>query len=128
MTTATAVMILPYRAAYYATVARLLMRAGWAREAVPFAGAIDRSTAFMAVAPEGVVGFARIITDHSNVSYLCELAVESAYRGKGVARQLLDACRNVAPTARLDLLSTELAQGFYEHVGYVPKLGYRRWP
>lgn len=120
--------VLPYSSQHASAVRALLLDAGWGRDAIPSLTAVRQSRAFVAVANGEVVGFARILTDGESVSYLAELAVAEAYRRQGVARQLLERCQAEAPRARLDVLSTASATGFYAVTGFHVKYGYRRWP
>jgi GNAT superfamily N-acetyltransferase len=112
----------------------LLVGSGWAGAALPpqlvLANAAQFGAAFVATGEgeQEPVGFVRIISDRSTVSYVAELVTAAGWRGRGVARALIEACMGQFPTARLDLLSTEMALGFYERTGFAAKPGYRRWP
>lgn len=65
-----------------------------------------------------VIGFVRGITDGEITMYIAELLVAYAQRGKGLGRLLLDTCHALYPHARLDLVSSEEANGFYKAHGF----------
>lgn len=67
---------------------------------------------------ECLIGFVRAMTDGEVTMYIAELLVDPDYRGKGLGRLLLDACHALYPHARLDLISTEGANGFYRAHGF----------
>jgi GNAT superfamily N-acetyltransferase len=52
---------------------------------------IAHSLCFGALADGAQVGFARVVTDRSTFAFLCDVFVLSAWRGKGLARRLIDA-------------------------------------
>jgi predicted N-acetyltransferase YhbS len=67
-----------------------------------------------------LVGVARAISDFSYCTYLSDLAVDQAYQGRGVGRELIrrtheSAGRNTA----LILLAAPGAQSYYPHIGMV---------
>jgi ribosomal protein S18 acetylase RimI-like enzyme len=68
------------------------------------------------------VGFARAVTDRATFAYLSDVYVLEAYRGRGLARRLMDAVM-----AHPDLqglrrfsLTTRDAEGLYRRYGFVP--------
>jgi ribosomal protein S18 acetylase RimI-like enzyme len=68
------------------------------------------------------VGFARVITDRATFAYLADVYILEAYRGRGLARRLMDAVM-----AHPDLqglrrfsLTTRDAAGLYRRYGFVP--------
>ena len=67
---------------------------------------------------ENVIGFVRGMTDGEVTTYIADLLVEREYRGKGLGRLLLDACHELYPHTRLDLISTEGANAFYKAHGF----------
>jgi len=70
--------------------------------------------ALVAIHNEQVIGFLRAISDGFVTTYICELLVEENWRDQGIGRALLNACHQQVPGTRLDLLSTEHADPFYE--------------
>ena len=80
------------------------------------------------VATDGtrVVGFVRALTDGEVTTYVAELLVDPQYRGQGIGIALLDACHYLCPHTRLDLLSTESSDAFYEANGFRRFQGFRK--
>jgi ribosomal protein S18 acetylase RimI-like enzyme len=69
--------------------------------------------------PDGrLVGIARSITDWSYATYLSDLAVDEAFKGRGIGKRLIDETRRHAgEETLLVLLSAPDAVGFYERLG-----------
>jgi GNAT superfamily N-acetyltransferase len=64
-----------------------------------------------------VVGVARALTDYAYCCYLSDLAVDRAYQGRGIGRQLIEETRRAAgPETMCLLLSAPDAVGFYESI------------
>jgi GNAT superfamily N-acetyltransferase len=66
------------------------------------------------------VGFARIVTDRATFSWIADVVVDEAYRGRGLGRWLF-ACVSAHPYARdwLAMLGTRDAHTLYEEFGFV---------
>ena len=62
------------------------------------------------------VGFARAISDGLLTTFICELLVIEAYRGKGIGKKLVQHIWDIFPETRIDLISE--ADGFYEKLGF----------
>lgn len=82
--------------------------------------------AIVAVHDEKVIGFLRAITDGTVTTYIAELLVAKEWRGRGIGKALIDACHELVPATRLDLLSTDQADHFYEANGFRPFQGFRK--
>ncbi|MEV5593341.1 GNAT family N-acetyltransferase [Streptomyces sp. NPDC052496] len=65
-----------------------------------------------------LIGIARSMTDGAYATYLSDLAVDAAFQGKGVGRDLVRVTREAAPRAELILLSAPGAVGYYPHIGF----------
>ena len=96
--------------------------------------AIDGSICFSAFAgdPDGgapQVAFARVVTDRATFAWLCDVFVLADHRGKGVARQLLDAVMAYPDLRRMRnvLLATRDAHGLYAKYGFAPLAEPSRW-
>jgi GNAT superfamily N-acetyltransferase len=68
------------------------------------------------------VAYARVVTDHANFAWLCDVYVDRDHRGRGLGRLMVEAV-----IARLDelgvrrtLLATGTAHGVYEPLGFTP--------
>lgn len=79
------------------------------RESYPALVATDHSE---------VIGFLRALNDGAVTTYIAELLVALVYQRRGIGTMLLDACQDLCPTTRLDLLSTEAADQFYATPGF----------
>jgi GNAT superfamily N-acetyltransferase len=73
-----------------------------------------------------VIGFLRALTDGQVTTYIAEVLVSPQWRGQGLGQALIEACHRLCPSTRLDLLSTESSDGFYEAVGFRHFQGFRR--
>jgi GNAT superfamily N-acetyltransferase len=73
-----------------------------------------------------MIGFVRALTDGEVTMYIAELFVSPDWRGQRIGRALLDTCHLLYPHTRLDLLSTEAADQFYESNGFRRFQGFRK--
>src|SRR3954462_13472414 len=65
-----------------------------------------------------LVGISRAITDFSYCTYLSDLAVDEAYQGRGVGRELIRRTHEAAGLqTMLSLLAAPKARGYYPHAG-----------
>jgi GNAT superfamily N-acetyltransferase len=101
------------------------LRTSYWAEDIPrdlLARAIANSIPFSVRHRTGQVGFARVITDRATFACLSDVYVLEAYRGRGLARRLMDAVM-----AHPDLqglrrfsLTTRDAEGLYRRYGFMP--------
>jgi ribosomal protein S18 acetylase RimI-like enzyme len=99
-----------------------LRRSYWAED-IPrdlLARAVANSIPFSVKLGAEQVGFARVITDRATFAYLSDVYILEAYRGRGLARRLMDAVM-----AHPDLqglrrfsLTTRDAEGLYRQYGF----------
>lgn len=69
----------------------------------------------------GLVGVARSLTDFAYCCYMSDLAVDEAYQGQGIGRELIRLTQSLlGDKAKIILLSAPKA------VGYYPKIGFER--
>lgn len=68
------------------------------------------------------IGFARVVTDYHTFSYLCDVIIDDAYRGKGAGKFLMKAVMEYPElkTMKRWMLFTKDAHGFYSQYGFVP--------
>ncbi len=80
------------------------------------------------VATEGekVIGFLRALTDDAVTTYIAEILVAPRWRRQGIGHALVEACHNLCPSTRLDLLSAGTADGFYQANGFRRFQGFRK--
>jgi len=65
-----------------------------------------------------LVGVSRAITDFSYCTYLSDLAVDEAFQGRGIGRELIRRTHEAAGlNTSLILLSAPKAQTYYPHIG-----------
>lgn len=65
-----------------------------------------------------LVGVARALSDFSYATYLSDLAVDRAYQGRGVGRELIRQTRLAGgEQAMLILLAAPKARSYYPHIG-----------
>jgi GNAT superfamily N-acetyltransferase len=65
-----------------------------------------------------LVGISRAITDFSYCTYLSDLAVDEAYQGRGIGRELIRRTHEAAGLqTMLILLAAPKARGYYPHIG-----------
>jgi GNAT superfamily N-acetyltransferase len=67
---------------------------------------------------EKLIGISRSLTDGAYVTYLCDLAVDKEFQRKGIGRDLVRATQEVAPAAKIVLLSAPAAVDYYPHIGF----------
>ena len=101
------------------------LRTSYWAEDVPrdvVARAVAHSIPFSVLHGARQVGFARVVTDRATFAYLSDVYVLEAYRGRGLARRLMDAVM-----AHPDLqglrrfsLTTRDAEGLYRRYGFAP--------
>lgn len=69
-------------------------------------------------ADKTLVGVSRAITDYSYCTYLSDLAVDQAYQGRGIGRELIRRTHEAAGVhTTLILLAAPKAQTYYPHIG-----------
>jgi ribosomal protein S18 acetylase RimI-like enzyme len=68
------------------------------------------------------IGLARVITDRATFAYLCDVYVLEGYRGRGLARWLMEAivAHPELTGLRRFVLVTRNASGLYEKFGFAP--------
>jgi GNAT superfamily N-acetyltransferase len=76
---------------------------------------------FTARAAEALVGVSRAITDYNYCTYLSDLAVDQAYQGRGIGRELIRRTHDAAGLhTHLILLAAPKARTYYPHIGMEP--------
>ncbi|MEO3923861.1 GNAT family N-acetyltransferase [Micromonosporaceae bacterium B7E4] len=93
--------------------------------------AIDGSTVYGVYAPgDGrQVAFARVVTDGATFGWLCDVYVDPAARGRGLARWIVRTVREDLHRlgVRRILLATWDAHGVYAEVGFTPLANPTQW-
>ncbi len=71
------------------------------------------------------VGYARAVTDHATMYYLCDVVIDPAYRGRGLGRALVEfVARQPGFDRYQGMLDTEDAHGLYRQVGFAADGGH----
>ncbi len=86
------------------------------------AGMLEHADLILTARSDGLlVGISRAITDHSFCTYLSDLAVDAAFQGQGIGRELIRRTHEAAGhQTMLILLAAPAARTYYPHVGMQP--------
>jgi len=124
------ILIRPFVETDFPLVQRLYEKEGWMtfikRKEDSLKAWKSSSISLVAVDGKVIVGLVRALTDGQITTYIAELIIDINYRGKGIGAALLDECHNLYPNTRLDLLSTEGADEFYEKSNFRKIIGFRK--
>jgi predicted N-acetyltransferase YhbS len=67
-----------------------------------------------------LVGVSRAITDYSYCTYLSDLAVDAAFQGRGIGRELIRRTHDAAGShTTLLLVAAPGARTYYPHIGMI---------
>jgi len=107
-----------------AVIAEFLASSYWAKgiPAATVEKSLERSLCFALLDGERQIGFARVISDQATIAYLGDVFVLPEYRGKGLAKWLIE-CVVSHPELqglRRWILATRDAHGLYEKFGFTP--------
>ena len=99
------------------------LRTSYWAEDIPrdlLARAVANSIPFSVKLGAEQVGFARVITDRATFAYLSDVYILEAYRGRGLARRLMDAVMGHPDLQGLRRfsLTTRDAEGLYRQYGF----------
>lgn len=108
------------RAAAHAFLTGSYWARGVPREVVD--RSIENSIAFALFDGERQIGFARAVTDRATFAYLSDVYVLDEYRGRGLARWLVETvlAHPDLQGLRRWMLATRDAHGLYAKVGFTP--------
>ncbi len=68
-----------------------------------------------------IVGVSRALSDFCFATYLADLAVDQAFQGRGIGRQLIQETRNAAgKQTMIILIAAPGARTYYPHIGMEP--------
>lgn len=84
-------------------------------------------TSVVAAADGEVVGFAQLLSDGEIQAHLSLIAVDPAFRRRGVARELVTLGLRQAGGLRIDLV-TDSAEAFYASLPHFRMAGFRLYP
>lgn len=84
-------------------------------------------TTMVAIEDDRLVGFAQLLSDGEIQAHLSLIAVDSAYRRRGIARELIVSALREAGGLRVDLI-TDSAEEFYASFPHFRLAGFRLYP
>lgn len=88
----------------------------------------NSSMVIAAYGSDGQAGFARVVSDKTRFAYLCDVWVDAAHRGKGIARSMVRYALEHPDFATVNwLLATLDAHGVYKELGFAPLANTERW-
>ncbi len=93
------------------------------------ARSIENSLCFGIYADQQQVGFARVISDYSTYAYIGDVFVLEAYRGRGLAKWLMECIMRhpqLQGLRRWSLVTGD-AHGLYSQFGFTPLQAPERW-
>ena len=78
---------------------------------------------------EGIqAGYLRVVSDKTRFAYLCDVWIDEMFRGKGLARQMVQTALDHPDFSTVNwLLATLDAHGVYEKLGFTPLANPERW-
>ena len=124
--------IVPFEAEHAAGIARLCTTVQWPSltdpDVVHQVCTAPGSYAYTALADGEVVGFAQALGDGVLQSHLSFLAVHPDHRRRGIARLLTVATFQATGTKRMDLITDDAAEAFYETFEHKAMPGFRIYP
>lgn len=84
--------------------------------------AAENSALVLGAYKDGIqVGYLRVVSDRTRFAYLCDVWVESAHRGRGLARQMVQTVLDHPDLKTCNwLLATQDAHGVYAPLGFAP--------
>ncbi len=85
-------------------------------------------TAYVALDDDRLVGWAQALGDGVLQSHLSFLAVHPDHRRRGIGRLLVVATFQATGTKRMDLVTDDAAEGFYERFAHKSMVGIRIYP
>jgi ribosomal protein S18 acetylase RimI-like enzyme len=86
------------------------------------------AAAYVALHDDRLVGWAQALGDGVLQSHLSFLAVHPDHRRRGIGRLLVVATFQATGTKRIDLVTDDEAEGFYERFAHKSMVGFRLYP
>ena len=99
----------------------LLHNTYWAhhRSKETIEASLKNSICFGIYHQQKLVGFARVVTDCATMYWLCDVVVDPQYRGRGLAKKLIQSITETDELKELfGILATRDAHGLYEKYGF----------
>lgn len=110
-----------------------LARSYWAnrRSETRIERSIENSICYGVYDGKKQIGFARVVTDHATMYWLCDVFVDEEYRGKGIGKKLVESITGSEELKNLmGLLGTKDAHELYRQYAFEsdPERMMRRMP
>ena len=110
----------------------LAVESYWAkgRSRTVIARSLDNSLVYGLYTPHGAqVGLFRVVTDYATFAWLCDVYVDAAHRGHGLAEWALTLIRDDLQAAGVYriMLATNDAHGLYARLGFAPMADPGKW-
>ncbi|HBE80620.1 MAG TPA: GNAT family N-acetyltransferase [Firmicutes bacterium] len=102
-------------------VCELLKQSYWAdkRSREKIEASIKNSVGIGIYDKAKMIGFARIVTDHATMYWLCDVIIDEAYRGNGLGKKLIECITGMEELKGMfGILATRDAHGLYEKYGF----------
>jgi GNAT superfamily N-acetyltransferase len=81
--------------------------------------AIENSICVGIYSKNEMVGFARIVTDHATMYWLCDVVIDQNYRKNGLGKKLIEVITEMKELdGMFGILATRDAHGLYEKYGF----------
>jgi GNAT superfamily N-acetyltransferase len=101
---------------------------GISREKVERA-ARGSATVIGAYVGDQLAGYARVVSDKATFAWLCDVFVDEAFRGRGIAKAMVRFALDLpySPELRRWILATRDAHSIYAECGFTPLENPERW-
>lgn len=102
-------------------VTELLQNTYWAhhRSKETIEASLKNSICFGVYHHQKMVGFARVVTDHATMYWLCDVVIDPEYRGNGLGKKLIESITEMDDLKGMfGILATRDAHGLYEKYGF----------
>jgi len=102
-------------------VFELLQYSYWAnqRSKETIETSIKNSICFGVFHHQKLVGFARVVSDHATMYWLCDVIIDPEYRGHGLGKKLIESITEMEDLkGTFGILATRDAHGLYEKYGF----------
>jgi len=102
-------------------VCELLGKSYWAnnRKRETTIKAIENSICIGIYLKEEMIGFARIVTDHATMYWICDVIIDTKYRKNGLGKKLIEIITKMKELdGMFGILATRDAQKLYEKYGF----------
>ncbi|MCK4252488.1 GNAT family N-acetyltransferase [candidate division WOR-3 bacterium] len=75
-----------------------------------------------------IIGFVQLLTDSNIQSFIPVIIVSKKYREEGIGKKLIEDVFKLSGAKRIDLLTDEDSESFYQKFQHSKLLGYRIYP